>query len=133
MMIPYAATPKHGNNVTLFVVDWEMVHLNVPHVDFGLMVAEFYYFWLFKSMPAGRWMMESMVEAYGPLTEEFAFRTAIQVGAHLVCVITDLNRVPTDQLEKAAATGKEILVHAWKKDRAWFENSDFACLFRQTK
>ncbi|CAI6018034.1 unnamed protein product [Clonostachys chloroleuca] len=109
MMIPDAAIPKHGNNVSLFVVDWEM------------------------SMPAGRWMMESMVEAYGPLTEEFAFRTAIQVGAHLVCVITDLNRVPTDQLEKAAATGKEILVHAWKKDRAWFENSDFACLFRQTK
>ncbi|CAH0033906.1 unnamed protein product [Clonostachys rhizophaga] len=106
---------QRRNNVTLFVVDWEMVHLNVPHVDFGLMVAGFYYFWLFKSMPAGRWMMESMVEACGPLTEEFAFRTAIQVGAHLVCVITDLNRVPTDQLEKAAATGKEILVHAGRR------------------
>lgn len=119
--------------MTLFVVDWEMVHLNDPSVDLGLMLAELYFFSLFKSIPAGLWMLEAMVDAYGPVTEDFAYRTAIQIGAHLVCVITDLNRVPPEQLEKAAAVGKEIIVHAWKKDRAWFEGGELACLFRQVK
>ena len=121
--------PQDDSSVTLFVVDLEMVHLNVTSVDFGLMIAEFYSTWLFQSSHAGLWMLEEFVDAYGPVTEEFAYRTALQVGAHLVCVMTDLNRLAPDQLEKAAEAGKEIIVHAWNKDRAWFEKGELASIF----
>ena len=110
-----------------------MMHLNVPNVDFGQMIAELYFFWVFKSIPAGLWMLEAMVDAYGPVTEEFAYRTLIQIGAHLVCAITDLSRVPPEQLEKSVTVGKELIMHAWNKDRTWFEKSELACIFRQVK
>jgi hypothetical protein len=133
IIIPDTAVPRGGSNITLFVVDWEMMHLNVPNVDFGLMIAEFYFLWVFKSTSAGLWLLEAMVEAYGPVTEESAYRTALQVGAHFVCVLTDLNRVSEEELEKAASVGKEIIVHTWKKDLAWFKKSELACIFRQAR
>lgn len=125
--------PQDGGNVTAFVIDWEMMHLNEPNVDFGQMIAEFYTIWLFKSLPAGLWALEAMVDAYGPVTEASAFRTAIQIGVHLVCVISDTKWGPPEEIEKAVGVGKEIIVHAWNKDRAWFEKGEFACIFRQVK
>lgn len=124
---------QDDRNRTLFVVDWEMMHLNVPNVDFGQMLAEFYSAWLFQSVPAGLWMLEGMVDAYGPVTEDFAYRTALQIGAHLVCVMTVLDRLPPEQLEQAVAVGRDIIVHAWNKDRAWFEKGELACMFFQVK
>ena len=125
--------PQDGRNVTLFVVDWEMMHLNVPNVDFGQMIAELYAIWLFKSIPAGLWMLEALVEAYGQVKEASAFRTALQIGAHLVCSISDADWGPPDQIEKAVGIGKDIIVHAWNNDRAWFEKGELACIFRQVK
>jgi hypothetical protein len=133
ILLPDIPISRGKDDITLFVVDWEMMHLNVPNVDFGQMIAEFYFFWVFKSIPAGMWMLEALVDAYGPVTEEFAYRTLIQVGAHLVCVITDLNRLPSEQLEKSVAVGKELIVRAWSRDRAWFEQSELACVFRQVQ
>ena len=133
IILPDAPISQNDDHVTVFVVDWEMMHLNVPNVDFGQMIAELYFFWVFKSIPAGLWMLEAMVDAYGPVTEEFAYRTLIQIGAHLVCVITDLSRVPPEQLEKSITVGKELIVHAWNKHRRWFEKSELACIFRQVK
>lgn len=120
-----------GRDVPVFVIDWEMAHLGVPNVDFGQMIAEMYTTWLFKSIPSGLWMMESLVYAYGEVTEEFAFRTAIQVGTHLVCVISTLGWGPPEQVEKAIVIGRDIIVHAWNKDRSWFEKGELACIFSQ--
>jgi hypothetical protein len=115
----------------MFVVDWEMMQLNVPAVDYGEMAAELYYFSVFKSLPAGKWLLEGFADAYGTVSEDFAYRALMQIGAHLICVILDLGRLPESQFEKAVSVGKDILVHAWRKDRAWFEDSDLACIVRQ--
>ncbi|KAH7305273.1 hypothetical protein B0I35DRAFT_414054 [Stachybotrys elegans] len=81
ILVPNAQMPQHGRNVTLLVVDWEMMQL----------------------IPAGLWMLEAMVRHY------------------------------PECLEKSAAIGNEIIVHAWHKDCAWFEKSDLACIFRQVR
>lgn len=122
---------RECSDVPVFVIDWEMAHIGVPNVDFGQIIAEMYTIWLYKSIPAGLWLMEGLVDAYGEVTEEFAFRTAIQVGAHLVCVTSIVGWGPPEQIEKAVAIGKDIIVLAWKKDRSWFEKGELACIFRQ--
>lgn len=115
----------------MLVIDWEMAHMGVPNVDFGEMIAELYTIWLYKRIPAALWMMEAFVGAYGEVSQEHAFRTAVQVGAHIVCVTSTLGWGTGEEVEKAVVVGKNIIVHAWEKDRSWFEEGDLACMFRQ--
>ncbi|KAK7594810.1 hypothetical protein V3481_005810 [Fusarium oxysporum f. sp. vasinfectum] len=129
VVLPDAAI-KEGTKIPVFVVDWEMTQLGLPSVDFGEMITEMYALWLYKSIDAGLWMMEGFIEGYGHISEEFAFRTAIHVGTHLVCVTTDFPAWGRENYERVVAAGKDIIVHAWKKDREWFEEGDLACLFR---
>jgi hypothetical protein len=94
------------------------------------MIAELYALWLYKSIVEGVWMMEGFARGYANDDEASVFRTALQVGTHLVCVTTD-DRTwgSSEQAEKVVRAGRDIIVHAWKKDRAWFEESELACLF----
>lgn len=107
-----------------------MAQLGVPSLDLGQMIAELYELRLFKSIDAGLWIIQGLVEAYGISDEDFAFRTAIQVGAHLVCFGTTVQGWGTpEQVESVVRTGRDLIVNAWKKERAWFESGDLACLF----
>ena len=75
--------------------------------------------------------MEGLVEGYGKSSEDFAFRNAIQTGTHLRCVTTDGPKWGTpSQLEEVVGVGRDVIVHAWKRDRAWFEKGDLAYLFK---
>lgn len=74
---------QEGKGVPIFVTDCEMAQLSVPNVDFGQMIAELYAPWPYKGITAGLWMMRELVDGYGVVDEEFAFRTALQTGAHL--------------------------------------------------
>lgn len=115
----------------MFVIDWEMAHLGVPNLDFGEMIAEMYTIWLYKQIPAALLMMESFAGAYGEVSEAHAFRTAVQVGAHIVCITSIVGWGSPEEIGKAMLIGKNIIVHAWEKDRSWFEKGDLACLFQQ--
>lgn len=121
---------QEGVDVPMFVIDWEMAQLGKQNLDVGQMIAELYELKLYKDISGGLWMIQGFLDGYGAVIEEFAFRTAIQVGAHLVCFGTSVQGWGTpEQVENVARTGKEIIVHAWEKDRSWFETNDLACLF----
>ncbi|KAL0933898.1 uncharacterized protein CTRU02_210697 [Colletotrichum truncatum] len=127
------ASIEEGTEVPIFVVDWELAQLGLPSVDFGQMIAEMYALWLYKSITAGLWMMKGFIEAYGDISEDFAFRTAIQVGTHLLCITTTFpGWGPPEQVEKVACIGRDVIVHAWKRDHAWFIKGDLAGLFKAT-
>ncbi|KAF5581262.1 phosphotransferase enzyme family [Fusarium pseudocircinatum] len=128
VVLPNAAIKK-GTKIPVFVVDWEMTQLGLPSVDFGQMIAEMYALWLYKSVDAGLWMMEGFIEGYGDISEDFALRTAIHVGTHLVCVTTDFPAWGRENYERVVEIGRDIIVHAWEKDHEWFRNGDLACLF----
>ncbi|KAI0458324.1 kinase-like domain-containing protein [Xylaria acuta] len=122
---------QEGDDVTMFVIDWEMSQIGVPNLDVGQMIAELYELKLYKNITAGLWTVQGFVEGYGAVSDDFAFRTAIQAGAHLVSFGTSVQGWGTpEQVEMVARTGRDIIVHAWQKDRKWFQGGDLACLFQ---
>ncbi|KAF5642236.1 phosphotransferase enzyme family [Fusarium tjaetaba] len=129
VVLPDAAI-KEGTKIPVFVVDWEMTQLGLPSVDVGQMIAEMYALSLYKSVDAGLWMMGGFIEGYGDISEDFAFRTAIHVGTHLVCVTTDFPAWGHENYARVVEVGRDIIVHAWEKDRDWFQKGDLACLFQ---
>lgn len=115
----------------MFVIDWEMAQIGVTNLDLGQIIAELYQLKLFKDITAGLWIVQGFVEAYGAVSDDFAFRTAIQIGAHLITFGTSVEGWGTpEQVETIARTGRDIIVHAWNKDRDWFRTHDLACLFQ---
>lgn len=131
---PSILLPKYpiqeGSDTPVFVIDWELSQLGKKELDLGQMIAELYELKLYKGMQGGLWMVQGLIYGYGTVNEDFIFRTAIQFGTHLVCFGTSVSGWGTpEQVENCARIGKEIIVHAWKKDRRWFEEGELACLF----
>ncbi|KAK6850148.1 phosphotransferase enzyme family [Apiospora arundinis] len=112
-----------------------MAQLGLPNLDLAQMLAEMYELWLYRRIRGGLWMMEGFVEGYGAVTEAFALRTAIQLGAHLVCFGTSVPGWGTpEQVQEVARTGRDIICHAWRKNRDWFEEEgELSGLFSTVK
>lgn len=120
----------------VFVVDWESSQLGLPSSDFGQMLAEMYALWLYKGIEPALSLINGFVDAYreggGRVNDDFAFRSLIQAGAHIVCTTTTFPGWGTrEKVEEVASVGRDIVVHAWKRDRAWFEEGDLQVLFRR--
>lgn len=121
---------QKGAETPVFIVDWEMCHLGVRPVDLGQMIAEMWELSLFKGVDEGKWLIEGFVGGYGSFDDDFAFRTAIHVGTHLVCWGSRVSGWGTEeQVRQVVGMGKEVVLRAWRRDRAWFEAGDLACLF----
>lgn len=106
--------------------------MNCRHFDIGQMAVDLYLLWLSKGSKAGLWMMEGLLAEFDGLeNEQLTFRIAIRIGSFLVCMLplTPDWETPEMKIEDFVRAGRDIIVHAWNKDRAWFENSELACLF----
>ncbi|KAI1465003.1 kinase-like domain-containing protein [Daldinia caldariorum] len=133
ILLPKAPIQK-GVDVPIFVIDWEMSQIGKPSLDVGQMIAELYELKIYKGKAAGLFMTQGFIEGYGPVSEDFAFRTAIQVGAHLISFGMSVQGWGSvEQVEECGRFGRDIITHAWEKDRRWFEESDLACLFSTTE
>ncbi|ROT42784.1 phosphotransferase enzyme family protein [Sodiomyces alkalinus F11] len=106
--------PLGSGEMPVFVVDWELCQL--------AMVAELFEFVLFKGVDAGAWVIQGLVEGYGTVDADFAFRTALHVGTHLVVFGSTVPDWGTPgQVERAVREGRDVIVKAWDRDRQWFE------------
>ena len=116
---------------TMFIVDWELSQIGSRALDLGQMIAELYETKLFKNVDGGVWIIQGFLEGYGALEDEMAFRTAIHVGVHLVCWGS---RVPGwgthKKIEEVVKLGRDLIVHGWRKDKAWFAEGTLSCLFK---
>ncbi|KAI0166644.1 kinase-like domain-containing protein [Xylariaceae sp. FL1272] len=121
---------REGSEVPMLVIDWEMSRIGLPNLDLGQMMGELYELKLYKDITAGLWMLQGFLEGYGPVGEDFAYRTAIQMGTHLVAHGGVEGWGTPEQVEMVARTGRDIIVHAWQRDRAWFHSGELACLFQ---
>ena len=118
--------------IPIFVIDWEMAQLGVRSLDHGQMIAELYQLWLYKKIGAGLWIMQGFAEGLGQQTDSSIWRTAIQVGCHLLSFGTVSHGWGTpDQVKEVARVGRDIIVNAWRRNREWFEKSELACFFTQ--
>lgn len=66
------------------------------------------------------------------LSEEMAFRTAIHVGVHLVIWGSTVPGWGSEQqIKEVVKVGRDLIVHGWNKNRAWFEGGALECLFNE--
>ena len=78
--------------------------------------------------------MEGVIDGYGKLTDEMAFRTAIYVGVHLVGWYNRRPQkgprvVPPEVIIVGLKIGRDFIIKGWEKDRKFFEGSALASLF----
>jgi len=116
--------------IPVFVIDWETSQLGISNIDTGQMIADTYRLWLCKKIAAALWMLQGFCKGYGPVSEAYALRTAVHAGIHLIArgSIDDSMGTP-EQLEEVARIGRDMVVNAFHKNRAWFEAGDLKCLF----
>lgn len=99
-----------------------MCQLWLPQLDLGQIIAELYELTLYKNIQAGLWFIEGFMSGYGFVSDEFAFRTLIHVGTHLVSFGTGVaGWGDPKQCETVAETGRDIISKAWREDKAWFK------------
>lgn len=109
-----------------------MCELGVRPLDLGQMIAELYELFLYKQVDAALWLIEGFATGYGYVDDDFAFRAAVHVGTHLVGFGTSVPGWGSPEaIERVCKTGRDIITHAWGKDRAWFEDHHLSPLFRK--
>ncbi|RSL64907.1 hypothetical protein CEP53_003900 [Fusarium sp. AF-6] len=119
------------SNISLFIVDWENAQLGLENLDHGEMIGELYSLWLSQKTDAALWVLQGYSDGLGPRPTDFIWRLAVQVGVHLLSFGT-LGSTAS-QSEDVARHGRDIIVNAWKKNRAWFGESELSCLFARAE
>lgn len=78
--------------------------------------------------------MEEVINGYGTISDEMAFRTAVYVGVHLVSYYDRRPRkgpraVSEDVLVAGLGVGRDFIVKGWKRDGDFFRGSVLKSLF----
>lgn len=129
VLLADAELPEPGQPLTMYVVDWELTHITSTAFDLGQMVGDLFESRHFKNLEAAERLIEAFMEGYGPLDESTAFRTAIQVGVHLICWGPNPPKGTPEQVKAALAMGRDFVVRGWKKDREFFDGTVLKYLF----
>jgi len=105
--------------------------MGVPSLDLGQMIAEMWKVAICRGRDSGRWLIRGFVAGYGAQGDDFAFRTAIAVGTHLISFSPYGNEDwgSPENIEESVRVGKDVVVNAWKRNREWFTGGDLECLF----
>ncbi|KAI9904525.1 hypothetical protein N3K66_001054 [Trichothecium roseum] len=121
---------EDGVKTPLRVIDWEMAQLGMRPLDLGQMIAEMWQLKLYKDIDAGIWLIEGFANGYGEIDDEFAFRTIIHVGIHLICFGSQTPGWGTkERAEELVKIGRDVVVNAWNTDIDTFKGHPLECLF----
>ncbi|KAF5616030.1 cytoplasmic trna 2-thiolation 2 [Fusarium tjaetaba] len=100
-----------GTHTPIRIVDWEMVQIGVRPLDLGQAIAELWQLRLYKDIAAGEWLIQAFADGYGAVSDDFAYRTVIHVGVHLICLGSQTpGWGDAEQQKDVVRTGKEIIV-----------------------
>ncbi|KAF5972769.1 cytoplasmic trna 2-thiolation protein 2 [Fusarium bulbicola] len=100
-----------GTHTPIRIVDWEMVQIGVRPLDLGQAIAELWQLKLYKDIAAAEWLIRAFVDGYGAVSDDFAYRTVIHVGVHLICFGSQTpGWGDAEQQKDVVRIGKEIIV-----------------------
>ncbi|CZR69204.1 uncharacterized protein PAC_19104 [Phialocephala subalpina] len=136
VLVPNALLPKL-EAINLVVIDWELAQIGHRAYDLGQMLGDLYERKHFKNVDGAVWAIEGFLEGYGPLDDDFAFRTAIHTGVHVLGWYNRRNpaaalRGTPEQIQSFVTFGRDLILKGWEKDKKWFEHSVFASLFQNS-
>ncbi|KKK26790.1 hypothetical protein ARAM_000374 [Aspergillus rambellii] len=130
VLIPQTALDQPSPTTHLFIIDWELAQCGNRGLDLGQMIAELYMLKHFKDIDAGLWAIEGLAGGYQDISDDLAFRTLIHVGVHLICWGSTIAGWGTkDQIRAVICTGRDLITKAWERDRTWFEERVWKCMF----
>lgn len=122
---PLANNPLHVV-AELFIIDWEFAQYGHRSTDLGQILGDLYERSIYNNLghitlP----IMEEVINGYGPVSEEMAFRTAVYVGVHLVSYFDRRPRqgprvVGEDVLVDGLRVGRDFIVKGWERDKDFF-------------
>jgi hypothetical protein len=118
----------------LFIIDWEFAQFGHRFCDLGQIVGDLYERKTYGNLDTAISTMEGVIDGYGALSDEMAFRTAIYVGVHLISWYNRRPRkgpkvAPPEVIVAGLTAGRDFMVKGWEKDRAFFQGSVLASLF----
>jgi hypothetical protein len=124
-----AELPQPGGPLKIYVIDWELSHITSTAFDLGQMIGDLFETRHYKDIEATEWLIEAFMDGYGPVNDDIAFKTAVQVGAHLICWGSMTAKGSPEQTEQGLRIGCDFVVRGWKKDKAFFNETVLKCLF----
>lgn len=118
----------------LFIIDWEFAQYGHRAYDLGQMIGDLYERKIFNDIDIAMLAMQGVMEGYGELSDEMAFRVAIHAGVHLVGWYNRRPRTgplmaPPKVIVAGLTIGRDLILKGWARDRKFFENSVLASLF----
>ncbi|KAH8757152.1 kinase-like domain-containing protein [Hyaloscypha sp. PMI_1271] len=118
----------------LFIIDWEFAQFGHRSCDLGQIVGDLYERKTYGNLDTAIFTMEGVIDGYGALSDEMAFRTAIYVGVHLISWYNRQPRkgpkvAPPEVIVAGLTAGRDFMVKGWEKDRAFFQGSALGSLF----
>ncbi|KAL4885876.1 kinase-like domain-containing protein [Aspergillus karnatakaensis] len=132
VLLPKSALDQPLPTTPLFITDWELAQKGTRALDLGQMIAELYMIKHFKDIDAGLWAIEGFAEGYQDIREDIAFRTLIHVGVHLVFWgSTVAGWGSEEQVKDVVRIGRDLITRGWMKDRDWFKEGFWGCLFKE--
>ena len=125
--------PGAGTN-KLFIIDWELAQYGHRAYDLGQMIGDLYERKIFRDIDIVMPVMQGVMEGYGELSDDMAFRTAIHAGVQLIGWYnrrppTGLLMAPAEVVVAGLTVGRDLILKGWEKDRKFFERSVLASLF----
>lgn len=126
--------PLPGWTNDLFIIDWEFSHFGHLSCDLGQIVGDLYERQIYSNLNTAKSIMNGVIDGYGTLSEDMAFRTAIYVGVHLITWYNRrprkaLNETPPDVIISGLTIGRDFMLKGWAKDKDFFRDSALASLF----
>lgn len=126
--------PFHETPPRLDIIDWELAQIGHRAYDLGQFIGDLYERKHFNNSDASLWILRGFLQGYGLVGDEYAFRTAIHAGVHLIGWYT--RRAPSkplpgtpDQARGVMTLGRDFIIKGWEKDKMWFRSSPLAPLF----
>lgn len=127
--------PVWPQEVEFHIIDWEFVQFSPKAYDLGQMIGDIYERKHFHDLKNATAAIEEFIEAYGEISSELAFRTAIHIGVYLLgwyrrrAPWTPVKGTPT-QIGSLIAISQNLIIKGWQQDITWFQKSFVAPLFK---
>lgn len=126
------SNPPWNEPPQLGIIDWEFAQFGHRSYDLGQIVGDLYEKAVFLNADT-KSVMEAIIDGYGDLSDDMAFRTAIYVGVHLIGWYHRRPRtappVAQEVVVAGLTIGRDFICKGWKKDRKFFESTALASLF----